>query len=371
MKQRLLVLVALTLSTLAVTDLNADDAQPVLRVVFFTPSDVEPPGGVRARLKEYVDYSQMFFAKWMKHWNYECADPLTVRRDEQGYPEILFVKGRHTEASGRYAKVTFQPEVVKEACRKYGLKRKGEVWWIFTYKGPKRRGFRGGGNSRRGGTATSIYDPAREGHLRLENELASPESGGLQAKAAIHELGHALGLPRNGPRDKDMLGNSLMGPITPRYRKKFPKEEHVYLTEASAAMLWKHPLFRGSTKDRDVTPTLELNDFKVSYEKENDVALVAGKVTSDHRPHSIVIACESKATRAGYWTKCYVGRIAEDMSFQVALAEFPRPFVRLRMVCCFNNGAVIGKAGKRGLSNGFVKTYQFNDGVFTFAEGSD
>ena len=103
------------------------DEQPVFRVVFFTPSDVEPPDGVRGRLKEYVDYSQKFFARWMVHWNYKCDSPLQVIRDDEGYPEILFVKGRHTEASGRYRKPDFQGEVVDTACREYKLNPKGQV----------------------------------------------------------------------------------------------------------------------------------------------------------------------------------------------------------------------------------------------------
>ena len=78
---------------------SADEEKPVFRVVFFSPADVEPPDGVKERIKEYVDYSQMFFSKWMKHWGYECKGPLAVNRDEDGYPEVLYVKGRHTEAS--------------------------------------------------------------------------------------------------------------------------------------------------------------------------------------------------------------------------------------------------------------------------------
>jgi len=111
---KLLVFVALALITSTTAGLKADDAgtKPVLRIVFFTPSAVEPPVSVRERLKEYVDYSQMFFSKWMKHWGYECNDPLAVNRDKDGYPEILYVKGRHTEASGRYKQLGFQPEVV-------------------------------------------------------------------------------------------------------------------------------------------------------------------------------------------------------------------------------------------------------------------
>ena len=43
-------------------------------------------------------------------------------------------------------------------------------------------------------------------------------------------------------------------------------------------MLWKHPLFSGTTKDRDVTPKLELDDFEVVHDREKDRLLVSGKV---------------------------------------------------------------------------------------------
>ena len=111
MRRTVLMLVALALIAAALpTGLAANDAEekPVFRVVFFTPSDVEPPASVRERLKEYVDYSQMFFGKWMKHWGYERENPLAVNRDDDGYPDILYVKGRHTEASGRYRQLGFQ-----------------------------------------------------------------------------------------------------------------------------------------------------------------------------------------------------------------------------------------------------------------------
>ncbi len=238
MRHKLLVFVALALVASATTDLKADDAEtkPVFRVVFFTPSDVEPPKGVRERLKEYVDYSQMFFAKWMKHWGYECEDSLAVNRDRDGYPEILYVKGRHTEASGHYKQLGFQPEVVEAACRKYELDPQGQVWWIFTYKGPERRGFRGGGNAQRGGTSTSIYLPSDKGHLRLKDDLGSDEQARIKSKGSIHELGHAFGLPHIGPHQKDKFGNSLMGPVIRAYRNKYPKETRVYLTEASSTL---------------------------------------------------------------------------------------------------------------------------------------
>lgn len=371
MKSKAILVTLLAHFLVVNTALPADDAptKPALRVVFFTPADVDPPEGVRERLKEHVDYAQAFFTKWMKHWGYECKSPLPVNRDKDGYPEILFVKGKHTEASGRYSKLGFQSEVVKTACQKYALKRQGEVWWIFMYKGPKSNGFRGGGNSHFGGTSTAIYDPSRKGHLRPKAELGGEEAGKLQAKAAIHELGHALGLPHIGPLDKDKLGNSLMGPITPAYRKRHGNETRVYLSKAAAAMLWKHPLFSGSTKDRDKLPTLAFDNLRATFDKASSRLTVSGHVETNYSAHNVVIGCESKTTRGGYWTKTFVGQVAEDGTFQVEIDEILPKDGHLRTACCFNNGAVIGKDGGRRLEKGFVMQYTFTDGVFMMGDG--
>ncbi len=372
MKYHRLTLIVFVLTLcLPVSVLHAEDAdeRPVLRVVFFMPSDVEPPDGVRERLKEYVDYAQMFYGKWMAHWGYPCEQPLAVKRDDEGYPEVLFVKGRETEASGRYKQLGFQGEVIEEACKKYGLDPEGQVWWIFTYKGPQRRGFRGGGNALHGGTSTSIYDPSDEGHLRLDDDLGSDEQARLKSKGSIHELGHALGLPHIGPLDEDGFGNSLMGPVIKAYRNKHPDETRVYLTEASAAMLWKHPLFSGTTQDRAVTPALDFADITFTHDKQAGKVIVAGKVVSDHTAHSVVVANESDATRNDYWRKSYVGRVGEDGTFRVEVDELDEADGFLRIVSCFDNGAIIGKTPGRGLSTGFVKKYRFADGGFSFDDG--
>lgn len=361
--------IALTVSTTTEPAGTDKAARPVFHIVFFSPADVEPPKGVPERLKEYVDYSQMFFAKWMKHWNYDCQNPLPVEQDEKGNLRILYVRGKHTEASGRYRQLGFQPEVVEAACQKYDIDPKGQVWWIFTYKGPERRGFRGGGDARRGGVSTSIYDPADDGHLRLDDELGSDEQARIKSKGSIHELGHALGLPHIGPHKSDNLGNSLMGPVIRSYRRMYPKEERVYLTEASAAMLWKHPLFSGTTKDRNVTPKLDFEDFQVSYDKANEQLLISGKVVSNHSAHSVVVANESEATRSDYWRKCFVGRVSDEGEFELAIDELDRTDGVLRIVCCFDNGAIIGKTRGRGLSAGFVKQYRYSNGQFKFVDG--
>ena len=79
-------------------------------------------------MKEIVEYTQDFFGKWMKYWGYETKEALPVKKNKDGYPEILYVKGKYTEASGRYKKLGFQAEVMQQAAKKYGIEPTGEVW---------------------------------------------------------------------------------------------------------------------------------------------------------------------------------------------------------------------------------------------------
>ena len=219
------------------------------------------------------------------------------------------------------------------------------------------------------GTSTSIYDPNDQGHLRLDDELGSDEQARLKSKGSIHELGHAFGLPHIGPLQHDKLGNSLMGPIIKAYRLRYPQESRVYLTKASAAMLWKHPLFSGTTQDREVTPKLDFKDFNVTYDKREARLIVAGKVESDQTAHSIIVANESQATRSDYWRKCYAARIAEDGTFQVAVDELDQTDGKLRIVGCFNNGAIVGQNAGFGLQAGYLKQYHYENGTYTFDDG--
>jgi len=117
MKPRLISITCLFL--LVVSQIQAEDiikpVKPELKIVFFTPSDIEPPDGVTERMKQIVDYTQSFLGKWIKHWGYECEKPLAIRRDDNGNPEILYVKGRYTYDSGRYRRIGFQREVIQAA----------------------------------------------------------------------------------------------------------------------------------------------------------------------------------------------------------------------------------------------------------------
>jgi hypothetical protein len=176
-------------------------------------------------------------------------------------------------------------------------------------------------------------------------------------------------LPHIGPRSSRKLGNSLMGPVVRAYARHQPKEPRVYLSEASAAMLWKHPLFSGTEHDRDATPTLQLAGFTVRYDKDKARMTATGKIRSNMQAHSVVISNETKLTKSDYWRKCYVARVGKDNSFRVQIDELDSASGFLRIVCCFENGAVIGRETGRGLSTGFLKQYEFQHVGYSFRDG--
>lgn len=342
-------------------------AKLVVRIVFFTPKDVEPPEGVRERMTQIADYTQAFFSKWMKHWGYEPAQPLAIPRDKDGVPEILFFKGEHTQASGKYSRLGFQNEVVQQAFRKHGIAPEGQVWWLFMHKAVENNWGRGGGDVRRGGGSTARYY-TDAGQIKTTDALGGGFLREIMLKGAVHEFGHAMGLPHIGPRDADKAGNSLMGPVNKAYSaRKGPKEERVYLSEAAAAMLWKHPLFTGTTKDRNRVPTAKLLDFRASHDDKAGSIEVTGKLKADYGAHSVVVANAQKGEHpGGYWRKTFVGKIAKDGTFRVVVNELDKTDGQLGISFCFDNGAIGGAGFRPGSAGEFVKSYRYRDGTFDF-----
>src|SRR3954452_24822548 len=107
--------ILLTAAVLAVASRTAPGEEappplPTLRIVLFTPSDVEPPAGVQRRMTQIADYTERFFLRWMAHWKYEPANKTLFRRDGAGAAEVLFVKGDQPFSSGRYNGPGFQQE---------------------------------------------------------------------------------------------------------------------------------------------------------------------------------------------------------------------------------------------------------------------
>lgn len=340
---------------------------PTLRIVLFTPADVEPPPGVERCLTQVADYTERFLVDWMKRWGYEPANKTRFRRDGDGTAEVLYVKGDHPLASGRYDKPGFQQEVIEKAARQHRIPRHRHVWWIFVYLGdPPRRftEYEGHGDSKEGGWALVNYSTG-PGEIRSDLGMVAGFHRDFTLKACIHELGHAFGLPHIGPNPRKRLGNSLMGPQAERYAQHASaKEQSVYLTAASAAMLWKHPLFSGTAKDRSKLPDVALKSYHATFDRGSRHVVLEGHLDSQQRAHSVVVVDDMEQKPGTYWVRGYAGRLAADGTFRVVIDEPVPSNGRFEIVFCFENGAVTGDGKGYGLGSAIGKSYRYGRAGF-------
>lgn len=338
-----------------------------LQIVLFTPSDVELPADYKERMKEVTDYTEWFFKNWMEHWGYPCESPLKIHNDEEGYPVLWRIKGKSSKNSGAYDKLEYaKTEVIPTAIDKFGMDKENQFWWIISYPGPSSSAFRGGGNFQ-GGTASANFTPNTGSLIKPGNvNLATSAAATFKLKAVIHELTHALGIAHIGPLQTDSLGNSLMGPTNNTYHKKYPDDDRVYLSETSAAILSKHPLFNGNYDDVNITPSVEMINFSTSFNEQTNELQISGKLNSDYPAHSVIIANESESDKSEYWRKTFCGKIATDGTFTCTIHELSKSSGKLIISFSFNNGALSGKTGKFGITKGIEKRYTYENSSYNF-----
>jgi hypothetical protein len=81
-----------------------------------------------------------------------------------------------------------------------------------------------------------------------------------------------------------------MGPNVSVYvERKHPQADQVYLTEASAAILWEHPIFSGTAKNRQRQPTVNLIDYRPSFSRSTNRITLASKLVANVTAHSVVV----------------------------------------------------------------------------------
>jgi hypothetical protein len=309
----------------------------------------------------------------MKRWKYPSAVSQLFRRNSDGTVQITHVKGDHPASDPVYAKAECDAEAREKAARQLQIAGEGHVWWTFVYVGDRPQRFsnwRGIGGSRDGGMAVVNYDTI-PGEIRPDLGLEVGFNSEYYLKATVHELGHAFGLSHLGPDTALNLGNSLMGPNVNVYiERRLSHADLVYLDEASAAILWKHPIFSGTTKDRQRQPSVKLVDFKATYSRSSNRIALAGKLVSDMLAHSIIVIDDLGNLGDEYWFRSLAARIARDGTFRVAIDRPARADGHFRILFCFDNGMVTGDgAGVVWNDRGEIKkSYRFRDGAYRFGD---
>ena len=348
---------------------HAEPNDRFARVVLFIPDDVKAPENFESRLASLAERAERFLAKWTKHWKYPVERSKIFARDAKGAIEVTLVKGKLTSANGRAALPEIRRKAIEGATRKLSLKPDEEVVWWVLYDYPGVKGFQGGAR-KFGGVAINAYPPGTD-PIDEKVELASPALAKMAIKGTIHELGHALGLPHIGPRPEVKLGNSLMGPVNRSYwRKTGSDDARVYLSEAAAAALWKHPIFRKEATASPAMPKeVRVTALKTTAGPEGKKITVSGTLKASVPAHT-ALALDSARSRYGdYWTRSYAGRVDRKTGkFEVVISE---PFERgtIYLVFCLSDG-INTSDGKLPLLRGssLEISYETKDGKRQFDE---
>lgn len=345
--------------------------EPV-KIVFFVPADLAVSEGVRQRITKIADAAEAFFFNGMKRHGYPPATKALFRREADGQVELFQVRGDEPVASGKYANPTYAGYVVRKAIQQYHVPGDNTVWWIFIYLGDRPTRFEnwaGAGNPRDGGWAMINYDTV-PGEVRPDLQLTEGFNFEYKLKSTIHELAHGFGLPHMGPDPTLDLGNSLMGPNPPMYAARhYPKGDHVYLAASEAAMLWKHPIFRGKAMDHFEPAEVKLADYKAVFKPDADTVTVSGRLIASQPAHSVVLI-DDRGDHDEYWSRSYTARIAPDGTFQIKVNNPARVDGQYRILFCFESGVVSGNGKNIGPNDrgDIRKTYRFRDGRFEFQE---
>jgi hypothetical protein len=346
---------------------------PTIRIILFTAADRTPPADAPHRLTQIAESAERFLFSEMKRWKYPPAVSRLFQRKADGTVEVTYVKGDRPAADPFYAKAACDAEALEKAKVQLRIQGEGHIWWTFVYVGDRPQRFsdwRGTGSARDGGSAVVNYDTI-PGEIRPDLGLEVGFNSAYYLKATIHELGHALGLSHLGPDTSLNLGNSLMGPNLSVYvERKHSHADLVYLTEASAAILWKHPVFSGTAKDRQRQPNVKLVDYRPSFSRSSNRITLAGKLVSDMTAHSIVVIDDRGNPGDEYWLQSHVGRIDANGTFRVVIDQPARANSHFRILFCFDNGIVTGDgAGVVYDDRGEIhKTYRFRDGSYRFGD---
>lgn len=352
-----------------------DRPQGSVKIIFFVPSDLAVPAGVRHRITQIADATDTFFFNGMKQHGYLPEAKTLFERDDEGQVEPLQVRGDEPAASGKYSQPNCVGYVINKAIQQYNVPKAAHVFWVFIYLGDRPTRYdpwMGRGNPRDGGFAIVNYDTV-PGDIRPDLQLTEGFNFEYKLKSTIHELAHGFGLPHMGPDPTLGLGNSLMGPNPPEYaRRNGPKADHAYLAASEAAMLWKHPFFTGKPMERFEPPEVKLADYKAVFDPDANAVTVSGKLIARQPAHSVVLIDDrgDKSPTADYWSRSYTTRLAPDGRFQIRVSDPARTDGEYRILFCFDNGIVTGNGTNIGpTTHGDIrKPYRFSEGQFRFEQ---
>ncbi len=335
---------------------GAADNGNVLRVIYFTPADVEPQADHEARLGRVMLDMQAFYRDEMKRLGFgDAVFPLEL---SDGKLKVHLVRGKddHTQYKHESGGKT-----VREIRAALGDTVDLDHEHVLIFHGMC---------TKRDDGSYFLYAPyygdASSNHVRglchaADCEMLDPQLLGVTDRrvryvehygkfdqklgefntkylgGVAHEMGHGLGLPHNSqtPQERRELGTALMGAGNHTYRNEKRGGKGSFLTLATAVRLASHPLFTHSNRGRADAVSCELKDLRFTH--DGPTLKVAGKVDASPGAYA-VIAYNDPDGRSDYDARTAVA-VVKDGAFELSSPCWTKGHHDWRLTVCHLNGA--------------------------------
>ncbi|MCL2104905.1 MAG: NPCBM/NEW2 domain-containing protein [Kiritimatiellaeota bacterium] len=350
MKNRLFSLLPVAALACVCPTVSAQDVaakRPVLRTVYFVPTDRQPEPAYQARLDRVMTEVQRFYRDGMERNGYPGMG-FELDRDDTGALRIFTVSAKGPMRDyGRNDSGKVRREV-KDALARQGLDIDKEVIVIFQLllewkdgKAEELGPYVGAGGAGYGYGTAWVYDDAR-----LDSTLLpSKDPGGYYhgpcslgqfnthyIGGIAHELGHALGLPHDCQSEADFAakGTSLMGSGNHTYGTDARGQgKGTFLSAASALPLSVHPLFTGLRTQEPPPVSCRLAKLKAVF--AGGAILLDGQMEGGGLPTGIVALNNLTDKPGDYHAVGWTCPVGADGQFRLSMGELTSGNWHLRL----------------------------------------
>jgi hypothetical protein len=356
---------------------------PPVRIIYFTPSDMEPIPDREERLGRVMRCVQDFYRKGMELHGY---GPKTFALEWNTPEKLKLYEVRGKKKQEEYGRDDFfvvRNEVIEVLNAQYGMDVNREYLVIFQLL-LKREGdnsielgpYAGMGTAV-SGTAL-VYDDER-----LDaNLLTSKEPGGFYHNpcslgqfnthyigGVAHEMGHAFSLPHvcEWNSQRPQMGNALMGSGNHTFGKELRNEgQGTFLHETSALRLSGVRAFAGDTPDNRNRTNWMIEALAANEGRnENNLRTItlSGRITASPKLLGIIAYNDNMNIASDYDAKAWMTTNLQDGRFSITMDELELVPYQLRLVGVHENGEISQLAVDYVVTSGTINFDAINEMV--------